>query len=185
MNARGPRRNGGPRCALSGTMSQHTRPRRFDVAALVGGMPSWAFVALAIVPLLLSRVAWGIGGMSSNVGLLELSSVSEGATRIGIRAALVWARRADPWQNAAEIYAAYAIAQLGAVLYLVGLLGIPREVIAQMVTSRFNAFALGALAGVPVLAGMIWVARRFAGVPGGVYTGRGPGRGGLTRAERR
>ena len=156
-----------------------------DVAAAVGGLPSWAFVALAMVPLLLSRVAWGLGGMRANVGLVELSSVSEGATRMGIMAALVWARRADPWVNGAELYVAYALAQLGAVLYLVALAGIPNDVIAQMMTTRFNTLALGALAGVPLLAAMIWIARRFAGVPGGVYTGRGPGRGGLTRADRR
>lgn len=159
--------------------------RGVDVAAAVGGLPSWAFVLLAMLPLLLARVAWGIGGMHANAGLLELSSVSEGATRIGIMAALVWARRADPWVNAVELYAAYTLAQLGAALYLVRVAEVPYVVVTQMLTTRFNAFAVGAIAAVPLLAGMIWVARRFAGVPGGVYTGRGPGRGGLTRPERR
>ena len=159
--------------------------REFDLVQLVGRLPSWAFVLLAAVPLLFSRVAWGVGGMSANVGLLELSSLSEGAARIGIMAALVWARRADPWVNAAELYVAYAVAHLGAAFYLVTLSGIPQDIAGQMMGSRFNGFVLGALGGVPLLAGMIWTARRFAGVPGAVYDGRGPGRGGLTRAERR
>jgi hypothetical protein len=159
--------------------------QRFDVALAVGKLPSWAFVLAAAVPLLLARVAWGLGGMQANVGLLELSSVSEGATRIGIMSALVWARRADPWVNAAELYVAYAVAQLGAVFYLVTLAGIPQGIAAQMMTARFHTFALHALAGVPLLAAMIWIARRFAGVPGGVYLGRGPGRGSLTRRDQR
>lgn len=166
-------------------MSGLTGPRTHEIAGAIRRLPSWAFVLAAAVPLLLARVAWGVGGMSSNVGLLELSSVSEGAARIGIMAALVWARRADPWVNAAELYVAYSAAQLGAVLYLVSLAGIPQAVTAQMMTSRFHAFALGALAGVPLLAGMIFIARRFAGVPGGVYLGRGEGRGGLTQREHR
>ena len=163
------------------------RPGDFgeEVAEAVRRLPSWAFVLAAAVPLLFARIVWGLGGMSANVGLLELSSVSEGATRIGIMAALVWARRADPWVNAAELYVAYCAAQLGAALYLVSVTDIPQAVAAQMMTTRFNAFALGALGGVPLLAGMIFVARRFAGVPGGVYLGRGEGRGGLTRRDER